>query len=75
MALVTNMEKRVKDKHTIHKKTECSYYIVQAKDGQKYLQLDTIGSDERQITGKVSQSIQFTPEALSQLKEILLKEF
>lgn len=75
MALVTNIEKGFKNRHTIHKKTECTYFIVEAADGKKYLQLETDGSADRQISGKVSQSIQFSPEAIKQLKEILLKEF
>jgi hypothetical protein len=70
MALVTNLQEGFKNRHTIHKQTECSYFIVD--DGKKkYLQIETTGSDDRQIPGKVSQSIQFSPEAIRQLKEIL----
>ena len=74
MALVTNMEEGFKNRHTIHKKTDCSYFIV-LENGKKYLQLETTGSEDREIPGKVSQSIQFSPEAIKQLKEILSKEF
>jgi hypothetical protein len=69
------MGKGFKNKHTIHKKTECTYYIVDAADGKKYLQLETDGSADRQIPGKVSQSIQFSPEAIKQLRELLNREF
>jgi len=75
MAVVQNIGKGFKDRDSIHKKTECSYYIVYDKTGMKYLQLDTYGSDEREIPGKVSQSIQFSPEAIKQLRELLAKEF
>lgn len=75
MALVTNFDKGFKNRHSIHKKTECSYFIVYDKTGKKYLQLETIGSDDREMPGKVSQSIQFSPEAIKQLKELLSKEF
>lgn len=75
MALVTNIGKGFKNRHTIHKKTECTYFIVHAPDGKKYLQLETDGSEDRQMPGKVSQSIQFSPEAIKQLKELLSKEF
>jgi hypothetical protein len=72
MALVTNLQEGFKNRHTIHKQTECSYFVVY--DGnKKYLQLETSGSEDRQIPGKVSQSIQFSPEAIKQLKEILNK--
>jgi len=73
MALVQNIKEGYKDKEQIHGKTECSYYVVHDKAGKKYLQLDTYGSSERQIPGKVSQSIQFSPEAIKQLKKLLEK--
>ena len=75
MALVSNIIKSFKNKHTIHKKTECSYFVVYDDMGKKYLQLETTGSEDRKEKGKVSQSIQFSPEAIAQLKELLAKEF
>jgi len=74
MALVTKISEGFKNRHTIHKPTECSYFVVYDND-KKYLQLETTGSEDRQITGKVSQSIQFSPDAIKQLKELLSKEF
>jgi hypothetical protein len=74
MALVTKIEEGFKNRHSIHRPTECSYFIVY-EGNKKYLQLETTGSDDRQIPGKVSQSIQFSPEAIKQLKELLAKEF
>ena len=50
---------------------ECTYDIVTDPSGRKYLQLDTYGSSKREIPGKKSQSIRFSPEALAQLKEVL----
>jgi len=64
-----------KNRHSVHKKTECTYFTFEAADGSKYLQFETDGSEDRQIPGKVSQSIQFSPEAIKQLKELLAKEF
>ena len=75
MALVINIENGFKNRHTIHKKTECSYFVVYDKLGGKFLQLETTGSEDREIIGKVSQSIQFSPDAIMQLKKILDKEF
>jgi hypothetical protein len=74
MALVTKMNEGFKNRHTIHKPTECSYFVVY-DNGKKYLQLETTGSEDRQITGKVSQSIQFSPEAIKQLKDLLSRQF
>ena len=64
MALVQNIQEGYNDKEHIHKKTECNYFIVHDKAGKKYLQLDTYGSEDRQMLGKISQSIQFSPEAI-----------
>lgn len=73
MALVQNLTEGVKSRHTIHKKTEATYFTVLDNDGTKYLQIDTYGSDEREMPGKVSQSIQFSPKAIEQLKKLLQK--
>lgn len=75
MALVTGFEQGFKSRFSIHKQTECTFFIVDAADGKKYLQLETDGSADRKIVGKVSQSIQFSPEAIKQLKKLLSKEF
>lgn len=74
MALVTNMVKGFKNKHRIQKRTECSYFIIYDNE-KKYLQLETTGSEDRQLIGKISQTIQFSPEAIIQLKELLDNEF
>ena len=63
MALITNLVKREKDRQSIHATTECLYYIIQDSDNKKYLQIDTLGSNNRKDKGSVSQSIQFSPEA------------
>lgn len=75
MALITDLQYGIKDKSSIHKPTECKYFIVHNKKGEKILQLDTYGCVDREIIGKVSQSIQFSPEAINQLKELLSKNF
>lgn len=75
MALIKKINEGYKENSSIHKNTDCNYYIVYDKSGKKYLQLDTYGSDDRQIPGKVSQSIQFSPEAINQLKLILKSSF
>lgn len=75
MALVNNLIQEFKSRNTIHKSTECNYYIVRDISGKKYLQIDTFGSEDREFTGKVSQSIQFSPDAIKQLKQILEREF
>jgi hypothetical protein len=39
------------------------------------LQLSTYGSEEREIPGKTSQTLQFTRESAAQLYRILKEEF
>jgi uncharacterized membrane protein YvbJ len=75
MALITQLTKGYKNKESVHKEIEGSYFIVVARNGKKYLQFDTYGSADREIPGKISQSLQFSPEAIKQLKELLSKEF
>ena len=52
----------------------CTYSIVADDDGLRYLQIDTYSSKMRKIAGKKSQSVHFAPEAIAQLKTILLQE-
>jgi hypothetical protein len=43
--------------------------------GAKLLQIDTYGSDVRQMPGKVSQTLQFDEARARQLWEVLGREF
>jgi hypothetical protein len=71
MATVRKLEKLNLERESPHSEVNGTYSIVTGDDGEKYLQVDTYGSTARQITGKKSQSIRFSPEAISQLKEII----
>jgi hypothetical protein len=73
MALVTRIDHRKLERDSIHKKAECTYDVIVDEKGRKLLQLDTYGSEDRQIQGKKSQSIRLSPEALAQLKVVLQK--
>ena len=70
-----SIKRRLQNQESVHKEIKGSYFIVMARNGKKYLQIDTYGSDEREISGKISQSIQFSQEAIEQLKKILLQHF
>lgn len=74
MALINNLIKGFKEKQSIHGATESTFYIVTDDNGDNYLQIDTYGSTNRKLPGKISQSIQFSPKAILELKEILAKE-
>ncbi|MBX3633034.1 MAG: hypothetical protein KF695_08995 [Simplicispira sp.] len=70
MALVTDLRSQPLQAVTKHAAVDCTYTVV-THEGQKFLQLDTYGSLARQIPGKKSQSLRFSPEALQQLKQII----
>ncbi len=75
MALVTNFERSEKDRHTVHKPTVCAFSTFVGPDNHSYLQLDTFGSDDREIPGKVSQSIQLGANAAAELKRLIERTF
>lgn len=74
MAVVRRLEEQTLEKGSSHTEVNCTYSIVDGKDG-RYLQVDTYGSTTRKIPGKKSQSIRFAPEAIKQLKSLLDKQF
>ena len=73
MALIKKLEHRHLDRHSLHGETEAKYSVHEADGGRKVLQIDTYGSKTRKIPGKTSQTIQFGPEGIKQLKAILDK--
>lgn len=74
MALITRFMELQKERHQVHGVVECGYTIFE-DGGTRYLQLDTYGSQERQIPGKTSQSIQLNAESAAQLKTLIEKTF
>lgn len=67
MALVTSLEPNPKLKQSVHGPTRCLYAIIETADGSQFLQLDTVGSDDRAYPNKPSQTIQFDRQAAGQL--------
>lgn len=70
MALVTAI-RRIEKRGQPHARCECSYFVVDTKDGRRFLTIETYGSENRQIPGKVSQSIQFGEEGARRLRELI----
>jgi hypothetical protein len=75
MALVSSLEPNTKERQSVHRPTRCLYAIVEGPSGERYLQLDTVGSEDREIPDKVSQSIQFDRQAAGQLLHLLHRTF
>ncbi len=75
MAIVTKMEEVSLQGTASHTYVDSTYSIVTDDKGVRYLQIDTYGSAQRQMPGKKSQSIRFSPEAIAQLRQILKERF
>jgi len=77
MALINknNIFKIEKNRNSVHKEVDCSYIMFLGNNGQRYIQLDTYGSKDRQFAGKVSQTIQFNKETAQYLVDVLKQEF
>ena len=73
MAIVRKLEKILLERDSTHTEVEGTYSIIHSNEGN-YLQVDTYGSKQRQEQGKKSQSIRFSPEVISQLKDIINNE-
>ena len=74
MAQVTSFERKGMERNVVHGPIGATYTPFEAS-GDKYLQIDTYGSDAREIPGKKSQSIQLNKESAAELVGILRREF
>lgn len=77
MAFVTSMEpSEPKRRPRVHPTTtRCLYSIFEGPGKERYLQLDTAGSKDREYPGKISQSIQFDRDMAGQLFQLLRRAF
>ena len=74
MAQVNSFERKSMERNVIHGAISATYAPFEA-NGEKYLQIDTYGSDSRDIPGKKSQSVQFNKQSAAELIAILRREF
>ena len=74
MALINDFTQLHKERNHVHGVVECGYTIFE-QGGTRYLQLDTYGSEERQIPGKTSQSIQLNAHSAAKLRVLIDKTF
>ena len=66
MATIRNLELRVPERSLKQADVKCSI-ILGDVDGEKFVQLDSYGSSDRQFVGKRSQSMRLTRSAFDQL--------
>ena len=48
-------------------------WSIQGQDGEKFIQINTVGSTDREIPGKVSQTLRLSKAAIEQLAELARK--
>ena len=73
MAIVKSFKKRNIENLAEHTEVDATYSIIIIND-VKYLQIDTYGSSERKLQGKVSQSLRLSESSLSELLRIIRDE-
>jgi hypothetical protein len=74
MALIERLEYRPLEGTHVHGGVTCGYRWFEV-DGRRILQLDTYGSADRAIPGKVSQSLQLDESAARELKLLIQRAF
>ena len=74
MARIDSFEELPNGDGTLHQPVECGFKIF-TDEGKTIVQLDTYGSSDRKLQGKVSQSIQLDEAAAAYLFGILKRTF
>ena len=74
MSRITAIEKIEMNKNTKQGEVYATYCIFE-KSGEKYFQIDTYGSENREYVGQPSQKIQFDRNFAKELVSLLIKEF
>ncbi len=72
MAIVRKFEQLDLKANARHTETKGGFSI-QGQDGEKFIQINTVGSDDRVIPGKVSQTLRLSKDAIEQLAELARK--
>lgn len=74
MALISGFVPRPGAQGTFRSSVECGW-AIREHAGKQYLHLETYGSNDRKIPGKVSQSLQLDESAARELLALLEKTF
>jgi len=72
MAIIRNFQEIELKTNTRHTETQGGW-SVQGQDGERFLQINTVGSADREIPGKVSQTLRLSKEAIEQLADLAKK--
>ena len=74
MALIKGFEEKRRERRSIHDAIDATYSVFE-RDGRAFIQIDTYGRAEREVPGKVSQSLQFDEKSARELFDILRGTF
>ena len=74
MALIRKFTEKRMDRNSIHKEIGATYTVFE-RDGRVFIQLDSYGTDGREIPGKKSQTIQLDRVGAKALHSILKNAF
>ena len=74
MAVVRSFSLKELDRSSTHSEVEATVSLVES-NGEKFVQIDTYGSKDRAIPGKVSQSLRLSKSAIEKLNELANKHF
>ncbi|MEO1729713.1 MAG: methionyl-tRNA formyltransferase [Pseudomonadota bacterium] len=69
MAIIRKFEELDLKMNARHTETHGGWSI-QGQDGEQFIQINTYGSDDREIPNKVSQSLRLSKEAIEQLAKL-----
>lgn len=71
---IKNIKRTEKERNNVHDKVHGTYSVFE-REGKKYFQLDTFGRSNRELPGKLSQTIQLDKEAAQFLVDLLRENF
>lgn len=71
---IKEMERLNKSTNHIHSEVTATYSVF-VKDGKKYFQIDTYGSNSRKLVDKASQAIQIDRDDAIELINLLKREY
>jgi hypothetical protein len=74
MATVRKLALKVPERVSKQSDTNATIALIEF-EGERFIQIDSVGSDTRQLVGKRSQSMRLSEEAFQRLVEIGTKHF
>jgi hypothetical protein len=72
MAVITSLSPTQRERElSLHRTRVTGFYGLFENEGRKFIQIDTLGSSDRQMLGKLSQTIQLDQTSAHELWRLL----